>query len=651
MRLRGEPNPSPVNLRQPLPRAGAFGSFFARLALDRAGNTLALVAAGIIPILAMVGSGVDMGRSYLSQSRLQQACDAGVLAARKRLGTEAAVNGTVPNDVAEIGQRFFNINFRSGAYGTEDRNFTMTLEPDYAISAVATVIVPTTVMRAFGFEQVPIAVNCEAQLNSPNIDVMLVLDTTGSMAEMIPGGTETKIVALRDTVKNFYAQLEASKATGARTRYGFVPYSSNVNVGYLLKNDWMVDEETLPVRYAVNPVSDLSNYLSDLTITPISGTATPVASSTASKCPESTGTWTDLSLSTANNGDQQGTAQVDGTFYTCTYNAMTSKYTVNGVTYDKYVFDWVRPQSNGKYKTQSWSYTDVTVDVSPLKGKDGDLPYAENTADDPITLDASNDQFGLLSAFDGCIQERKTYEIGDYSNVDIANALDLDIDRVPDPSDPDTQWRPLLDEFFVQRLNGNGSGNLDKQLFKHPENYYTELLPLPTCPARARKLASMTAQEVSDYVDTLYPQGTTYHDIGMIWGGRLLSPTGIFADENADPPSGPVARHLIFLTDGETHTDYNNYATYGIEAYEQRRWGLNSPETLNTVVENRFTVACNEVKKKNITVWVIGFGTTLKPFMTDCAGDGHYFEVSSADGLNQAFSKIAKQMGELRLDK
>ena len=42
--------------------------FFARLARDVAGNTLAIVAASIAPILAMVGGGIDMGRSYLAES-------------------------------------------------------------------------------------------------------------------------------------------------------------------------------------------------------------------------------------------------------------------------------------------------------------------------------------------------------------------------------------------------------------------------------------------------------------------------------------------------------------------------------------------------------------------------------------------------------
>ena len=95
-------------------RTGYQGSagFLRRLARDRSGNTLALLAAGILPLLGLVGGGIDMGRSYLAESRLQQACDAGVLAARKRLGTGVAATGVVPSDVAEFGQRFFDVNFR-----------------------------------------------------------------------------------------------------------------------------------------------------------------------------------------------------------------------------------------------------------------------------------------------------------------------------------------------------------------------------------------------------------------------------------------------------------------------------------------------------------------------------------------------------------
>ena len=47
------------------------------LASNEEGNIIALFAASIIPVIGLVGGGVDMSRLYLTQARLQGACDAG----------------------------------------------------------------------------------------------------------------------------------------------------------------------------------------------------------------------------------------------------------------------------------------------------------------------------------------------------------------------------------------------------------------------------------------------------------------------------------------------------------------------------------------------------------------------------------------------
>ena len=73
--------------------------------------------------------------------------------------------------------------------------------------------------------------------------------------------------------------------------------------------------------------------------------------------------------------------------------------------------------------------------------------------------------------------------------------------------------------------------------------------------------------------------------------------------------------------------------------------------SLDEVVEKRFGVACAEARNRNITVWVIGFGTTLNPIMTECAGPGHFFEATDAAQLADVFSKIASQLGDLRVTK
>jgi len=161
----------------------------------------------------------------------------------------------------------------------------------------------------------------------------------------------------------------------------------------------------------------------------------------------------------------------------------------------------------------------------------------------------------------------------------------------------------------------------------------------------------MDASQLDSFLDSIEPAGNTYHDIGMIWGGRLISPTGLFAAENVDVGGKATSRHMIFLTDGQTAPREVAYGAYGVEPLDQRRWSESSPMSLTDVVEGRFSVACDEVKKRNVTVWVIAFGTEMNPIFTECAGPGRFFEANNATELQDVFSKIAAQMGDLRISK
>ncbi len=74
---------------------------------------------------------------------------------------------------------------------------------------------------------------------------------------------------------------------------------------------------------------------------------------------------------------------------------------------------------------------------------------------------------------------------------------------------------------------------------------------------------------LDDYLNDLVAMGNTYHDVGMIWGGRLSSSRGIFAaNVNADDKS--VSRHLIFMTDGKMEPNIDGYNAYGVEEVSNR---------------------------------------------------------------------------------
>ena len=634
----------PPRQSTPAPRG-----LFARLARDAAGNTLAIVAASIAPILAMVGGGIDMGRSYLAESRLQQACDAGVLAARKKLGSAAVVTGEVPDDVVEVGERFFNINFRDGAYGTENRQFDMALEDDYSISGTASVDVPTTIMAIFGFTNVPVSTECQARLNFSNTDVMMVLDTTGSMAETNPGDALPKITLLKNVITSFYAQLEAAKGAGTRVRYGFVPYSTNVNVGGLLDDDWVVDDWTYQSR-AVDSTSSgtgsgsgsgtggptFSYFTASTWVSGIRTSSTESsypARTSGTSCPtRPANTLNTTTVKTATTtkvvvGPPPGTVTTENyrrtrTGDTYSVSLSGSTCTVNKTSYVNYIDEYQRVTEPSLTALSKWIYK----------------PIARNVAD-------------RRSTSNGCIEERKTYEITDYSNVDLARAMDLDIDRVPDPGDPDTQWRPMYPSIVFDRaIKWDGSGSFSvAPVITHQEYLNPGSAGYAACPPASAKLQEFSPSALTSFLAGLSPRGSTYHDIGMIWGGRLLSPTGIFADENADEPGKPTSRNLIFLTDGQTAPLDVSYASYGVEPLDKRRWTPSSGLTLTQTVEARFAFACQQVRKKNITVWVIAFGTELSPMLADCAGPGHAFEASNSASLDQAFDDIAKSIGDLRV--
>ncbi|MEZ5692266.1 MAG: TadE/TadG family protein [Altererythrobacter sp.] len=623
-----------------------------RLAHDRAGNTFAMIAAATVPLIALVGGGVDMGRSYLAASRLQQACDAGVLATRKKIGSSSIVDGNIPADAITVGQRFFNINYRDGAYGTESRSFTMTLEADYSVTGEASVTVPTTLMKVFGNNEMPVEVNCEAQLNFSNTDVMFVLDTTGSMADTNPGDSLNRIDSMRSVVKKFHAQVEGSKGPGTRIRYGFVPYSSNANVGHLLQDDWVVDEWTYQSRERVDDTSSIetqTDYANWVTIN--DGYSSAIVDTFAA-------TW------------KPGTGEYDSGHYECngggpTGWAATSVETILSSTSEPYVgppagtktIERVNRVTNGPNRwislngstCEKWeaTYTDHEQEFDRIK-----YPrYNQTWLYKPVTRDVSN----WRSETYGCMEERSTYEIyTKEENVDTSIAFDLNIVEVPTPGNTDTQWRPMYpDIIYARKLTNENANNFHKDEVEYDGTYFkpASMPALVACPAPAGKLAEMDTASIDAYLTTLSPLGQTYHDIGMIWGGRLLAENGLFASENASEPGKDTSRHLIFLTDGKTEPLDIVYGAYGLEPLDERRWTDRPDPLLDRTIEMRFFQACKEVKKLNITVWVIGFGTSMNDVMKECAGDGHWYQADDAATLEKAFDSIAKSLAELRISK
>ena len=178
------------------------------------------------------------------------------------------------------------------------------------------------------------------------------------------------------------------------------------------------------------------------------------------------------------------------------------------------------------------------------------------------------------------------------------------------------------------------------------------------CPSPARKLQQYgTESAFQTAIDdaTFNVTGGTYHDVGIIWGARWLSPTGIFANNNPSEFNGfPVNKHIVFMTDGIIDTGGTFYSTYSVNSDDDR---MSSDGSHTEQVRARFLSACSRAKAMDMTIWVIALDVgdaddPDDPATADirpCATSVDHFYTSDGTDLEAVFTKIGQGIGDLRL--
>ena len=644
-------------------------TFLGRLRHNQAGNTLAIVAAAIIPLAGLIGGGVDMSRAYMVRARMQQACDAAALAGRRAMTTASMTEANKTE-----AKRFFDFNFPQGTFGAANFVPEIRSKPGETttVQVSAETTIPTTIMRIFGMQTLSLAVNCDSRFDIGNTDVMLVLDTTGSMKDNISngsGGTVTKLAALQQAVKDFYDTLGPGSELSGRIRYGFMPYSSTVNVGKLLPADAMQgstsgDTWDYQTRRAVYYSETGNNSQTCYRRYGLSNCYTSSADANAANTSSTrTGGQCTNYGNNSNNGNpvSSGTAPsnvVTTTYSFDSYDGSTSASTSSNnkkcvrkevIVTKSYTTTYSASADTVFYR---WEYNKLPVDVSGF--------VAGNAVANPAYNAASNgDGLSSTSSWNGCIEERDT----DSSiNKDTATgsipaaAFDLQIDTLPNSRE--TRWRPHWPDIEFSRNNTgvaysgswlNSSGNISGGYV--------------ACPTQARRLTSYASRTAvptgqsssyNSYVDSLVAVGGTYHTIGMMWGARFLSPSGIFQADNAAAPNGfNVSRNIVFMTDGVMSAYNNVYGAWGYQALDQRDGPAGASNTdLTAIHKRRMEMMCNAIKSRGIVIWVIGFSDedVMSSELQNCASSANHWSMNySAAQLKTTFQNIAKNIGGLRL--
>lgn len=634
-----------------------------RLLKDTRANTLIIGAASIIPMIGLVGGGVDASRLYLAKSRLQQACDSGTLAARKKLGGDSLSDGIVPASIRDTADDYFETNFTDGMYGSRDTEFEIEAGSTTRIDGTASVEVPMTMMAIFGQEEATLNVTCSAELNLPNIDVMLVLDVSGSMAG-------SRITGLRDAAFAFYDEVMAVKPDESQLRIGVVPYNSAVNVGAVLVDanpDFVADSHTYQSRRPVfRQVSNNDGVNQGDVISSTTATELLPTDSNFSGAPDRLGSTNEAHYKwDRNNTTQQNYCR----------NSYAGSYMVAGKRWVISSVSWQSSYWGSSTPANQRAACRATVRRETLAGPSDVRPPTYRTEFDyyryePITYDTSAFKMGTTvglpvgtnganvnSTWNGCIEERAPI-IPTSGTTPVDGALDLDIDTVPDATDPDTQWKPHWFQATYSRATVGAQNVSATTAANNPNTYGRENFDCPTPAVRLREWPTEGGSRnaaFQTYINSLTPLGGTIHDGGMVWGARFISPDGIFAEDNEEAPNGePISRHIIFMTDGEMAPPVSHYTSFGLYNLDGRFFGFTpggwTQETLAPYHNQRLAAVCEDAKNKNITVWTITFGVAQNTFTRACAtGPQRAYEASSSAALAAAFRQIATSIAELRL--
>ncbi|KQS04782.1 hypothetical protein ASG11_11400 [Sphingomonas sp. Leaf357] len=641
-------------------RSASAKTFFGRLKRDVGGNTLAMMAVALVPLSALTGSAVDIGRLYVIKVRLQQACDAGVLAGRKSMTDATAA--TLDPTASDQAKAFFNNNFKTGWMQTNTVAFTPSKTSNNQVGGIASTNVPMTVMKMFGMADQTLSVSCVARYDVADTDVIFVLDTTGSMA-CLPGGPDScgmasytftrpgtggitgytavpgyagstgagmkeltsngsnvsRMEALRQAVLSFFDTFAAVADKTTHIRYGFVTYASGVNVGQAIRD--------MSSNYLVGSggSSDTANYQSRRITGEYDMTASPFSNDTA-------------------NNKTSANCTAAGTRNPSTALTFNSSGTATKTNYDVLRSGKCYTRSSGTFGPV-WKYQQWPVDVSQL------VSGSTNVLD-PTKVTGDKVQWA------GCVE----------TPVDTPGQSTFTTSNLPSEVSPDTmpsgssRWWPHLGDVEYTRsgtaadtTNGD-AGRTDMNTDGSTTGQSNNLTGgYSACGKPVKRLGVMSRNEVYNYVyaSDFVPMGGTYHDTGMIWGARLISPLGGWASDSqpwADHGTQPN-RVIVFMTDG-TPTAYTNvYSMYGLEMYDKR---VANGDTSNLVSYHikRFLAACAAAKDPNhkVSIWTVEIAPSPTSTMQSCAtSTNQALATTTGQGLQDAFKSIAQSLAMLRI--
>jgi hypothetical protein len=241
----------------------------ARTLQDERGSTIPIYAIGLLLLASASAAALTVNRRTLTQSVLQGAADTASFTATNvyaDLKTKQDINqlsdAAIEAKARAAAAAVYEVNSKGANITQGELDIQIKIDKDESgeTTGVTSRVTPSgdlpLILGGFLGEILSTKVGAAAEAHRGigtgtsvyttsdkkklrNLEVVLVLDVTGSMGGTIPGESDTKMAGLRRAVKSFVNGVYGSKvglneAPPANIKIGIIPYSNSVNVGKLL---------------------------------------------------------------------------------------------------------------------------------------------------------------------------------------------------------------------------------------------------------------------------------------------------------------------------------------------------------------------------------------------------------------------------------
>jgi Flp pilus assembly protein TadG len=598
-----------------------------RLRADARGAVAIQFALLVIPIGFLTFSLLDIGWVSVQKRQMQDALDAATLmAARSTATTSAAVD--------LIGDAAFATEMDGLGVPLKAENSIFSISGN-TITGVVSVDLKPIVTTLWTKNDSKITVRTEVVRASQNLEVALVLDTTGSMSgsritDLKTGAADLVDLVVRDVQAPYYSKV------------ALVPYSAGVNV------DPYADAARGPVRAAA-----------------ISGAAwqqqAPVNLSAITKATSAVFTTSaahGLPVgATVYIKGVVGMTQVNNKIFTVANvpSPTTFKLTgVNSTNYTKYT-------SGGTVTLCHTATCSVVVTTSTVNHfTTGDLIEIANMQGMTelngkkftiSTLDATSFDTGAVGT------AYAAYTSGGTATCDTSTTPGCRHFIFTSAAGTTPNW--ALNTCATERTGTEAYTDAAPSTSYVGRNYSTSS---NTCPKVKISPLSSDKPALKAEIAKLAAAGSTAGQIGLAWGWYMVSPNfnALWSQTSQKPaPYGgkELMKVVILMTDGAFNTNYCN----GVVAKNAGSGSGASSEHINCDATNGGAFAqaetlCENIKAKGIILYTVGFDVgddaTATEMLTTCATDkDHAFFPDTGADLKTAFRAIGQEISSLRIAK